>query len=159
MLLPDWFLVRGLGTLVFPDERVWKFDGAVSGYMAHMWTMPVTWVLWSCPGTSSRTNERRTPTAGELLRAATVALLIFGAAEHLSHPLGLWQPTPAVRNRWGHAAVYVLPAEAALGAAALLGHRCTAGRGWLEKAAAAAVVATLFTGALAIGYTAVERRG
>ena len=54
-------------------------------------------------------------------------------AEQLTFPLGLWYATAAVKHTWGHVAIYVLPAEAALGATALVRHRLSATGGITSK--------------------------
>ena len=60
----------------------------------------------------------------------------------------------------GHVAVYVLPAEAALGGAALLTHKATeAAEGWggnLKRLLAGAAVAIFYTGALCLSYLLIE---
>ena len=101
------------------------------------------------------------PSSLELLMVALSALLVFGAAEQLvSVPLRLWRPTEKVVNTAGHVALYVLPAEASLGAATLHAYRTTAGAaGWAGAARrvwAALAVAVLYTGALAVSYLVIE---
>ena len=138
--------------------------------MAQMWTIPILVVLWladhpapspPAPRAGGGGDPRRArmpalPGADELATAAGAALVMFGAAEQLTHPLGLWSATAKVRWSVGHVAIYVLLPEAALGAAALVAFRLSAGQGWAGKAAAAAAVAVFYTGALAVSYLFVE---
>ena len=98
---------------------------------------------------------------GELVMAGMIALITFGAAELImggsgaDFPLTLW--TAAVKRRvCGHVAAYVLPAEAALGAAALVDYRSTAEHGKVQLALMAAAVSTFYAGALSISFLLIE---
>jgi hypothetical protein len=177
-VVPDWFLDRGLGTLYFPADGALRIGGSVSIYMAGMWAIPVTWILAAChaPPLASAAAAAAArlsaagaggggggaePTAVELLRAAVGALAVFGAAEELTLPLQLWHPTPKVRRLLGHTAVYVLPAEMALGAAALWAYRTSGGEGSsvARRTAAAACVSVFYTGALSVSFLCIEAQG
>lgn len=151
MPFPDMMLVR-LGTLEFPHIGTPQVGG-VSLFMAAMWSIPLVPVLLAggaaTPGPSRASSQ-------ELMRAALAALAIFGAAEHLTHPLRLWSATAAVRHRAGRAAVYVLAPEAVLGAAALRSFRASARGGAARRALAAAGVSALYAGALVASYALVE---
>jgi len=157
MVLPDWFLADVLGTLVFPEDGAWRIGGTVSVYMAGLWSIPLLWLLACFPAPRAGSCE---PSLLELLGAAVAALLVFGASEQLTVPLRLWLATNKVRHTAGHVALYVLPAEAALGAATLHAYRTTAVvTGWTgtaRRVLAAAAVALLYAGALAVSYLAVE---
>ena len=82
---------------------------------------------------------------------------VFGLSEQLTHPLNLWHATDSVAWTLGNVAVYVLPAEAVLGPAALVAHRLTAGRGGGAVVAAAVATSLLYTGALAVAFLFMER--
>ena len=172
MVVPDWFLVRALGTLEFPDNGAWKIGSAVSVYMAGMWSIPLMCLL-ACCTLANRTANRFVDKANihphscrqqfvAPLRAAAIALLIFGGAEQLSQPLRLWSATANVKRTAGHVALYVLPAEALLGAVTLLAYRATGASEvtgwstWMQHVVAAAAVAVMYTGALAVSYLFVE---
>jgi hypothetical protein len=148
-VLPDWFLNDALSSLEFPNDGVFRFGGAVSWYMAMMWTIPIFLVVWSCKGTGE-------PTGLDCIKAAVAALAIFGASEELTHPLNLWHATKTIKQRWGKVAIYVLPAELVLGPAALFAFRFTLERSFFQKAVAAFCVALMYTGALAISYLFIE---
>ena len=156
MVVPDWFLADVLGTLVFPEDGAWRIGGTVSVYMAGMWSIPLLWVL-ACFPPGDGSSE---PLLLELLGAGVVALLVFGASEQLTVPLQLWLATNKVKCTAGHVALYVLPAEAALGAATLHAYRTTQAEpdwsGTCRRVLAAASVAVLYTGGLAISYLFVE---
>ena len=51
-----------------------RSDGGVSSYMAFMWAIPITLMLWCCPGTGE-------PSRAELARAAFVSV----ASNHPYH--------------------------------------------------------------------------
>ena len=159
MVVPDWFLVDVLGSLIFPNDGAYMIGGSVSIYMAGMWSIPLMWILACFPLNHGAKSELQ-PTFFELCGAASVALVVFAAAEQLTVPLGLWVKDDKVKFTAGHVALYVLPAEAALGAAALHAHRNTAlVPGWtgsIRRLLAAAVVAVFYTGALAISYLLIE---
>lgn len=149
MVIPDWFLVVGLRTLQFPPDGAYRIGDAVSWYMAGMWSIPLLWVLTLCPG-------RKEPTMRELTLAALLSLVLLGASEQLTVPLNLWVCTPAVKNVLGHVAVYVLPAEAALGPAVLVAHRMTCSRGLTTQFVAAVLVMLIYAGALAVSFLFLE---
>ena len=153
-VLPDWFLVRVLHTLRFSDW-VWMVGGDVPVYMAAMWAIPLVWVLASVPANA--------PVLMQHVSAAVMSLATFGASEVLlaspESPLQLWSAR-ARQRVFGSVAAYVLPAEAALGAAAASGYLATSElAGWeghLRRVLAAASVAIFYTGALCLSYMLVE---
>ena len=157
LVVPDWFLADVLGTLHFPEDGAWRIGGRVSVYMAGMWSIPLSWVLVAFPPRCAAADP---PSLSQLLGAALMALVIFGAAEQLTTPLNLWLATDSVRHCVGHVALYVLPAEAILGAATLHAQRTTAQlSGWegcVRRILAAGAVAFLYLGALAASFLFVE---
>ena len=159
-------------------------------YMAAMWSLPLLWILLACsppppptptpptpprkqspvrqtaaqsPGKPPPSEPRNGTRPSELALAAALALLVFGGAELILtapwHSLQLWSAT-ASKRVLGHVALYVLPAEAALGGAALVAHRATeAAEGWgghLKRLLAGAAVAIFYTGALCLSYLLIE---
>merc|ERR1719223_734485 len=147
---PDWFLAQSLGTLVFPYDGVPKIGGAVSVYMAFMWSIPMTAVISLCPG-------RGEPSFSQLVTAAVAALLFFAGSEQFCHPLDLWHRTDSVKQVYVHIALYVLPAELVLGPAALYAHRVTESKGLLAQVAASMAVTMMYTGALALSHLFMEQ--
>ena len=184
-VLPDAFLVVVLRTLSFSDTSVPRLvAGSVPLYMAAMWSPPLLWVLLACsphPPPPPSKQKPAKPTAApspskplpsesrdgtgpsELALAAALALVVFGGAEFVLtapwHSLQLWSAT-ASKRVLGHVAVYVLPAEAALGGAALVAYRATeVAQGWdgnLKRLLAGAAVASFYTGALCLSYLLIE---
>lgn len=143
--LADLFLVKVLGTLAF-DAAPLRIGGEVPAAMLGMWTIALLPVLRACD---------------ELVKAGCVSFIGFGLAEHLSVPLRLWHPTAKVTRKIGDAALYVLVAEAVLGACVVYCEHATRrldsakafpwGRVW---GAAATVV--MYTGALSLAWLLLE---
>lgn len=124
----------------------------MSIYMAFMWTIPLTWVLLLCPGKGE-------PTLRELVQAAVISLIVFAGAEQLTFPLNLWHRTDTVTVTADHIALYVLPAEFVLGAAALFAYRLTRDRSIGAVLLAAVTTMVMYTGALAVSFLFIERVG
>lgn len=202
MVLPDLFLTTCLGTLSFPDDGAWRIGSGVSSsssgttssmsssssggerggggsgvsiYMAGMWSIPLSYLLACFPPSAATEKQPSEPSVRELAAAALLSLLLFGAAEQLTFPLNLWRATDKVVHKVGHVALYVLPAEALLGAATLYAYRTTstasscsgnAASGSpstaagpssvLRRVLAACAIALLYTGALAVSYLLIE---
>jgi hypothetical protein len=138
-VLPDWALVEIAGTLVFPDLGAPRIGGAVPLYMAALWVPPLFAVLLLARGSA--------------WRGAVAAVVVFGVAELLAPALGLWEPRAA--RQLGTTALYVLPAEAVLGAAVVTAARRT--RTTTERLVAAPAVALLYTGALFVALLLLDR--
>jgi hypothetical protein len=149
-VLPDWFLVK-LGTLTFPDDYVWKFAGAVSWYMAGMWSIPLLWILCIC-------SHDKKPSKKDYYRSAFMSVLIFGAAEQLCYPLQIWQVTEQVAHKVGNVALYILPGEALLGPAVLYAYHATLDCSWNRQVFAASMISVWYTGAVAVGHLLVEKQ-
>lgn len=148
-VIPDWFLVEVLGILVFPDDGLFKI-GAVSGYMAGLWVVPLFIIVYA----GTRMQERRSQGVG-YLAAAAIALLVFGASEATLWRLGAWHAQDVTMI--GHVAVYVLPPEVLLGVVALGAHRWSAHRRMRHKVLAAGIVMLVYLGSLCTSYLLIER--
>ena len=150
--------MASLGTLTFPEDGAWRFGDVVSVYMAGMWAIPLVCMLAFFPATSRQSDEPSTLV--ELGLMALLSFLLFGTAEQFTAPLQLWRATEKCKHTIGNVALYVLPAEACLGAATLHAYRTTAAwTGWSGatwRVLAAAAVALLYTGALAVSHLAIE---
>lgn len=138
-VLPDWALVEVAGTLVFPDLGGPRVGDAVPLYMAGLWVPPLLLVLLLA---------RRSALAG-----AVLAVLVFGVPELLAPALGLWEPRGA--RQAGSTALYVLPAEAVLGAAVVVA--ANQARTTRDRLLAAPAVALLYTGALFVSLLLLDR--
>lgn len=138
-VLPDWALVEVAGTLVFPDLGAPRVGDAVPLYMAGLWVPPLFLVLLLARGSA--------------LAGALLAVLVFGVAELLAPALGLWEPLGA--RRLGSTALYVLPAEAMLGAAVVVAARHA--RTTRDRLVAAPAVSLLYTGALFVSLLLLDR--
>ncbi len=131
---PDWFLAGQLETLVFPDIGGPRLGGEIQLAMAGMWVAPLFVALAAAGGSAAR--------------AALLALAVFTGSELAAPVLELWEPRRA--TELAGVALYVLPAEAALGWAAMVAFARTRASGPAGRIGAAAAVATFYTGALAL---------
>lgn len=143
-ILPDWILAELVGILSFPDTGGPRLDDAIQLAMGGMWVAPLFIAL-----TLSR---------GRAGLAAVVALGVFFGSELLAPEIGLWEPVGDT-ERWAGIALYVLPAEAALGWAAATAF-AIAGRSPLPRRVLAALaVSTFYTGALVLSHFLVDVAG
>ncbi len=134
-LLPDWFLADALGTLRFPDTGGVRVGDVIPLAMCGMWALPLFLVVLLA--------------RDSVARGALTAFVLFLGTELLAPTAGLWEPAGGVTEVAG-VALYVLPAEAVLGAATVLAVRATRDRPLGERVLAAAAVSTVYTGALAL---------
>lgn len=137
--MADWMLVKRMGTLVFPDHGVPKLANVVPVYFAGMWIM----LLW--PISLFASAVRR---SWSYLAAGVMALLLFLLWEWAARPLQLWEARE-VRMIAGFA-IYPLPAEALLAAAALWMWRVTEEAPRWQKIAGALAVTVFYAGALSL---------
>lgn len=147
-VLPDWFLSRVLGVLVFPADGFPKI-GTVSAYMAGLWTIPLFLTVWA----GLVAARARGPGVGAAV-AALAALVIFWASEETLWAVPVWHAQHVTMV--GHAAVYVLVPEAILGAVTFDTYRRVQRRPPGIKLLHAVPVTLTYTGALAIAYLFVE---
>lgn len=143
-LLPDWVLADLIGTISFPDTGGPRVDDTIPLAMCGMWVAPLFISLALAKDSA--------------WRAAGLALAIFTGSELAAPALEIWEPTDATTQVAG-VALYVLPAEAVLGAAALLAFRWVGERARVEQVAVALGVATLYLGALVLGYFLIDVAG
>ncbi|MBJ7472788.1 MAG: hypothetical protein JHD16_15890 [Solirubrobacteraceae bacterium] len=143
-VLPDWVLAAQVGTLVFPDVGGLRLDDAIPLAMAGMWVPPlfITLVL---AGPSP-------------VRAAWLALLVFLGSELSAPFLQLWEPAAGTTQVAG-VALYVLPAEAALGWAACFAFMAVGRSAWPQRVGAAFAVSTFYLGALVLAYFLIDVAG
>ena len=148
-VIPDAVLAAGLGTIVFPPDG-FPDIGPVTGFMAGLWTIPIVLIVMAADGMARRRGE----VAG-WVTSVVAAGVVFASAEAVLPPLGIWEAVGVTTI--GHVALYVVPAELLLGAAAWWGVRTTRERpAWLVVPVAA-VVSLLYTGALAASWLLLER--
>jgi hypothetical protein len=142
LLLPDWVLADLLGTIAFPDVGGPRADDVIPLAMCGMWVAPLFAALALAQGSPGK--------------AAGLALVAFAGAEVLAPALELWEPTDAPTQVAG-VALYVLPAEAALGWAAMvaLPHATDA----VRRIGLALAVSTFYLGALTLAYFLVDVAG
>ena len=143
-VLPDWVLADLVGTLRFPDTGGPRVDDVIPLAMAAMWVAP----LFAAVALSG----------GRPGRAALFSGVIFLGAELLAPTLGLWEPTGDTHRLLG-VAVYVVPAEAALGWAAATAFAPVRHRSLPARIGAALAVSTFYLGALVLAHFLVDVAG
>ncbi|MBJ7356049.1 hypothetical protein [Nocardioides sp.] len=143
-VLPDWVLADLLGTLRFPDRGGPRVDDVIPLAMAAMWVAP----LFAAIALSG----------GRPWRAALLSGGIFLGAELLAPTLGLWEPTGDTHRLLG-VAVYVVPAEAALGWAAATAFAHVRRRSLVLRVGAALAVSTFYLGALVLAHFLIDVAG
>lgn len=140
-VLPDWVLVEVVGTLGFPDLGGPRIDDAIPIAMAVMWVAPL-FVAVALAG-------------GRPGRSALLAAIVFFGTEVLAPTLGLWEPVGDTRQVLG-VALYVVPAEAALGWATATAYAAVRQRSLPVQAAAALAVSTFYLGALVLAFFVID---
>ncbi|KAA1376004.1 DUF6989 domain-containing protein [Aeromicrobium fastidiosum] len=143
-VLPDWVLAGLVGTLRFPDTGGLRVDDVIPVAMAGMWVAPLFIAVALA--------------AGRPGRAAVLAVVVFLAAEIAAPMLGLWEPTGDT-TRWAGVAIYVLPAEAALGWATAHAFRATRTSSVPTRIGAALAVSTFYLGALVLSFFLIDVAG
>ncbi|MCB1137747.1 MAG: hypothetical protein KDK23_03285 [Leptospiraceae bacterium] len=157
-VLPDWFLSRVLGVLVFPADGLFKI-GSVSAYMAGLWAIPFFLVLLSVRLYESSTSHLEWP--GKSIAwssaglASLVALVIFGGSEATLWILGSWYAQSV--SMIGHVALYVLIPEFLLGGYLYLAYVWSRKKSVPIQILYAVHVSLLYTGALALSYLFFEK--
>ncbi len=140
-VLPDWVLADVLGTLKFPATGGPRVDDVIPLAMAAMWLAP----LFAAVALSG----------GRAGRAAVLSGLIFLGAELLAPALGLWEPVGDTHRLLG-VAVYVVPAEAALGWAAATAFALIRRCPLPARIGAALAVSTFYLGALVLSHFLID---
>lgn len=140
-VLPDWVLAEVLGTLRFPDRGGPRLDDVIPLAMAAMWVAPLFAAVALAGGRPGR--------------AALLSAVIFLGAELLAPALGLWRPVGDTHRLLG-VAVYVVPAEAALGWAAATAFGRVGRSSLPVRVGAALAVSTFYLGALVMAHFVID---
>lgn len=143
-LLPDWVLADLIGTLRFPDTGGLRVDDVIPVAMAGMWVAPLFLAVALAGGRPAR--------------AAVLSAVIFLGTELAAPGLGLWEPTGDT-TQWAGVAIYVIPAEAALGWAAAVAFAATRRSGVPARIGAALAVSTFYLGALVLSHFLIDLAG
>lgn len=141
-VFPDWFLADMLGTIEFPDNGGVRIGDVIPLAMAGLWVPPLLITVLLA--------------RDSLWKGAVIAAALFFATETLAPAIDLWAPASGLQELLG-VAIYVVPAEAALGAATVYAVRVAANEGWPTRITAAAAVSVFYTGALALSAFLIER--
>lgn len=156
-VLPDWFLSKILGVLVFPPDGLFKI-GTVSGYMAGLWAIPFFLILISIRLLDYRKSSQDFLAAGMNYKSAVVAglvaLAIFASSEATLWILNSWYAKDVLKI--GHVAVYVLLPEFLLGMILYTGFFLSHERSMVLKLIAAFLISVTYTGFLALSYLFIE---
>lgn len=140
-VLPDWVLADVVRTLRFPDTGGPRMDDVIPVAMAGMWVAPLF---------AAVLLARFRPA-----RSALLAMIIFAGSELIAPVVGLWEPSGDTTRVLG-VAIYVLPAEAALGWATATAFLAVRGSGLGTRIATAATVSTFYLGALTLAYFVID---
>ncbi|RZI92770.1 MAG: hypothetical protein EOO67_07925 [Microbacterium sp.] len=143
-VLPDWVLADLVGTLRFPDTGGPRVDDVIPLAMAAMWVAP----LFAAVALSG----------GRPGRAALLAGAIFLGTELLAPTLDLWEPIGDTHRVLG-VAVYVVPAEAALGWATATAFGLVRDKALPVRTGAALAVSTFYLGALVLAHFLIDVAG
>jgi len=143
-VLPDWVLADSIGTLRFPDLGGPRVDDVIPLAMAAMWVAPLFVAVVLGGGRPART--------------ALFSGLIFLGTELLAPTLGLWEPTGDAHRVLG-VAVYVVPAEAALGWAVATAFALVRHSSLPVRIATALAVSTFYLGALVGSHFLIDVAG
>ena len=143
-VLPDWVLADLIGVLRFPDTGGPRVDDVIPVVMAGMWVAP----LFAAVALAGFRPAR----------AALFALVIFLGSEVAAPYVGLWEPAGDT-TRWAGVAIYVLPAEAALGWATAVAFNAERRASVAHRIGAALAVATFYLGALVLAHFVVDVAG
>lgn len=152
-VLPDWFLSRVLGVLVFADTGGPRID-TVPAFMAGLWTVPFFFSVMTGRLVAARSGQgSSSPRAVGV--SVGVGLALFLLSEATLWALPMWEATGVATVL--HVAVYVVPAEALLCWAVVAGAEATHDSRPARVVGVAALVALLYTGALAVSFLLLER--
>ena len=143
-VLPDWVLADVVGTLRFPDTGGPRVDDVIPLAMAAMWVAPL-FIAVALSG-------------GRPALAALLSAVVFLGAELLAPTLGLWEPVGDTHRLLG-VAIYVVPAEAALGWAAATAFALVRHSSLPARIGAALAVSTFYLGALVLTHFLVDAAG
>lgn len=143
-VLPDWVLADLVGTLNFPDRGGPRVDDVIPLAMAAMWVAP----LFAAVALSGFRPGR----------AAALAGVIFAGTELLAPTFGLWEPTGETQRVLG-VALYVIPAEVALGWATATAFIRTRQSPLPARIGAALAVSTFYLGALVLAHFLIDIAG
>lgn len=143
-VIPDVFLVEGLGSLAFPEDG-FPDIGPVTGTMAALWTIPVVVVV--AAGTAV---ERRYGGWAGTAAAAGASLLVFLGGELALTAAEVWEAR-GVPETFG-VAHYILPAEILFGVAAMRVFHGLALRPPIAVVPATFLISVFYTGAAAVSW-------
>jgi hypothetical protein len=145
MLLPDWFLAKQLGVLVFPDTGAPRI-GEVPIFMMGMWTIPLFLIVHFA--------QRYKPPMDHAV-VLTLSAALFLGSEAVLWRLPVWH----AQNVWqvANVAIYLIVPELILGLTAYWGYLLSERRSLLVRLGTSYLVMVIYLGNLALFYFLVER--
>lgn len=147
-VMPDWFLSRGLGILVFPDNGV-PMIGTVPVFMAAMWTIPLNLSVLGAEAV-----RRRGGMLAGTLAAAAIALVLFAGSEELVWRIPIWHAQHV--RMIGHTAAYIVVPEMMLGMTTFIGWQLTRSRPFVVRLLAALAIMLIYAGSAALGWLLID---
>ena len=138
------------GTLVFSPSPL-HMGGEMSTAMMGMWTIALLPVIHLANTYGSNTRSRA------VVGGLVAGMWFFGSEFFCAPFLHLWHPTPKVQLLVGNVPVYVVIAEAVLGAAVVHAeHECRGGGDAAGRCCGAVAVMLVYGGALAVAWLVLE---
>lgn len=147
-VMPDWFLSKGLGVLVFPDNGV-PMIGTVPVFMAAMWTIPLNLGVLG-----AEAIRRRSGMAAGTLTAGLIALVPFAGSEELVWRIPIWYAQHV--RMVGHTAVYIVAPEVILGAGTFLAWQWMRSRPFPAKLPAALALMLIYAGSASLSWLFID---
>ncbi|TGJ99349.1 hypothetical protein EHO59_15920 [Leptospira semungkisensis] len=150
-VVPDWFLSKVLGILVFSPDGFYKI-GTVSAYMAGLWTIPLFLIIFSATRFTKRYPEANS--ISKYAVAGGVAFLLFALSEEASIFIPIWYAQNV--SMLGHIAIYVLFPEFLLGVFATFAYFRTEHKPFRSKLLWAGATMFVYLGSLSFSYLFIE---
>ncbi len=148
-VFPDWFLAAQLDVLVFPEDGFFRI-GAVSGYMAGLWTIPMFQIIFL----GQRIKARFSDTAA-LSVVAIATFLLFVLSEETFWMIPSWHAKNVTMIHYS--ALYLIIPEVLFGLSGYLAYEKTKDKGLWMRITAAFFVMTFYIGNLSFFYFLMER--
>ena len=145
----DWFLAAQLNILVFPEDGLFKI-GAVSGYMAGLWTIPMFQIIFIGQRIKVRFSEK-----AALIAVAVTTYILFTLSEETFWMIPSWSAKNVTMIHYS--ALYVLIPEIILRLSGYIAYEKIKDRVLGIRIMAAFFVMTFYIGNLAFFYFLIER--
>jgi hypothetical protein len=148
-IFPDWFLATQLDILVFPEDGFFRI-GAVSGYMAGLWTIPMFQIIFFGQRIKARFSYNTA-----LIAVAVTTFLLFALSEETFWLIPSWHAKNVTMIHYS--ALYLLIPEVIFGLSGYFAYEKTKDKGLWMRILAAFFVMTFYIGNLSFFYFVIER--